>query len=78
VEVPDALLPVLVERVHEVREPATAGLQEAHAERRKAVEDAVEHARRERHLHLVPVAEDVGEDEGVDLLGNPRRQVDAG
>ena len=37
----------------------------------------VEDARGERHLHLVPVAEDVRQDERVDLLGDAGRQVDA-
>src|SRR4030095_11713445 len=77
VEVADALLPVLVERVHEVGQPAAAGLEKAHAQRRKAVEQPLEDRRRQRHLHLVPVPEDVGEDEGVALFGDARRQTHA-
>src|SRR5262249_38905379 len=73
VEVADAFLPVLGERMHRVREPAAPGFEEAHAEPRVPVEDAVEDARRERHLHLVPMAEDVREDERVHLLRDAAR-----
>ena len=77
VEVPDPLLPVLVEGVHQVGHPAASSFQESHPQRREAIEQPLEHAGRERHLHLVPVAEDVRQDERVDLLGDARRQVDA-
>ena len=65
VEVPDPLLPVFVECVEEVRDPAGAGLEEAEAQPGEGLEHAVEDQLGQRHLLQAAVREDVGQREAL-------------
>ena len=77
VEADDALFPMLVKSDHEIREPATAGLQESDAEAGMALQCPVKDQLRQRHLLHGTIRKDMDESEAVELIRGAPRQLHA-